>query len=288
MKEISNKKETKNKRIAEVKGIKQLTKYEKEQILEIKKWKEKKPGVVSKSMGYALKPLTWLVNKIIPVSAIRGALDFSSSIANWLTDKEDILNYGEVFKIEELRSKKLELSDILANKVHNWAISIATGEGALTGFFGLPGMVVDIPTIITFAMRTIYKIGLCYGYESKSELDKMFVYGVMSASAANSMTEKISALTTLKSIEVTIAKVTWKKMAEKAAENQLSKEGIIIAVKNLAKQLGINITKRKALEAIPVVGLAIGGSVNGWYIKEVGWAARRAFQERWLIDNGKI
>jgi len=28
--------------------------------------------------------------------------------------------------------------------------------------------------------------------------------------------------------------------------------------------------------------------VNAWYIREVGWAARRAFQERWLIDNEKI
>ena len=56
----------------------------------------------------------------------------------------------------------------------------------------------------------------------------------------------------------------------------------------MAKQIGINITKRKALQAIPVIGALVGGSVNGWYIKDVGWAARRAFQERWLIDNQKI
>jgi hypothetical protein len=52
--------------------------------------------------------------------------------------------------------------------------------------------------------------------------------------------------------------------------------------------LGINITKRKALQAIPVIGAGVGASLNGWYIKEVGWAARRAFQERWFIDNRKL
>jgi hypothetical protein len=77
-------------------------------------------------------------------------------------------------------------------------------------------------------------------------------------------------------------------MAEKAAASQLSKEASILAIKNLAKQLGVNITKRKALASIPFIGAAIGGSVNGWYIKEVGRAARRSFQERWLIENGKI
>jgi hypothetical protein len=74
----------------------------------------------------------------------------------------------------------------------------------------------------------------------------------------------------------------------KAARERLSKEAAIIGIRNLAKQLGINLTKRKALAAIPVIGATIGGTVNGWYLKEVGWAARRAFQERWLIDNNKI
>jgi len=48
------------------------------------------------------------------------------------------------------------------------------------------------------------------------------------------------------------------------------------------------LTKRKALQAIPAIGALIGASVNGWYIKEVGWTARRAFQERWLLENHKI
>jgi hypothetical protein len=77
-------------------------------------------------------------------------------------------------------------------------------------------------------------------------------------------------------------------MAERAAQKSISKEGAVIALKKLLKQLGINLTKRKALAAIPIIGAIVGGSVNGWYIKEVGWAARRCFQERWLIDNHKV
>jgi hypothetical protein len=53
----------------------------------------------------------------------------------------------------------------------------------------------------------------------------------------------------------------------------------------LQKQLGINITKRKALAAIPVIGAAIGGTVNYWYLNDVCWAARRSFQERWLKEQ---
>ena len=54
----------------------------------------------------------------------------------------------------------------------------------------------------------------------------------MAASGANDMSEKLAALATLRSIEVTIAKQTWKKMAQTAAQGQMSKEAAIIGLKN--------------------------------------------------------
>ncbi len=269
--------------------FKALTPYEKKQVAEIKKWKKEEPGVVNKAFGLVIEPLAWLVQKVVPQAAIKGALDGANAAARWFTDTEDIKKEaGCLHNIEELQRMDLAVSDKLADVVHNWAIGIGTLEGGGTGVFGLPGMAVDVPAIITLALRTIHKIGVCYGFESKTENDNQFVYGIMSASSANYIEEKVAALATLRTIQVTIAKTTWKKMAEKAAQRQMSKEGAILALKNLAKQLGVNLTKRKALAAIPIIGAAVGGSVNGWYIKEVGWAARRTFQERWLIDNHKI
>lgn len=265
-----------------------LTKYENDQVDAIRVWKKEEPGVVGKAIGFVTFPVIWLVQKIIPNAAIRGALDAANWAASCLADTGDIMKDCGVERISDLKAESLELCDRLANSVHDWAIGIGIAEGGATGATGMPGLAADIPIIITLALRTVHKIGLCYGYECCNNLDRDFVLGVLSASGANSMKEKIGALTALRSIEVTIAKQTWKAMAEKAATQQFSKEGGIIAAKTLAKQLGVNLTKRKALQAIPVIGAGVGASVNGWYIKDVGWAARRAFQERWLIDNEKI
>ncbi len=265
-----------------------LNHYELEQVKAIKEWKSEEPGVISLAMSTVTAPVTWLMQKLVPEAAIRGILDGANAAAEWLADTQDIIRDAKVTKIPDMKSKDLETCDRLANECHNWAIGIAATEGGAVGATGLIGLAVDIPAIITLALRTIHKIGLCYGFEAESERDNHFVLGILSASGANSQAEKVVALGMLKQIQVAIARTTWKSMAQKAAQQQISKEGAIITVRALAKQLGVNVTRRKALQAIPVIGAVVGSSVNGWYIKEVGWAARRAFQERWLIENNRI
>jgi uncharacterized protein (DUF697 family) len=264
-----------------------INQYEKKQIDEIAAWKGEEPGVVSNAVGFLLTPVTWLVNKVIPTSAIQSVLEGANKIAELSSDEKDILRDAGVSTIEEIRGIPLDKCDELANDVHNWAIGLATAEGGITGALGVFGLVADIPLTITFALRTIHKIGLCYGYKLNDEQGKQIVLGVMAASGSNTMEEKAAALLTLHQIKVLVQKTTWRAM-EKIAENQFTKEAGVLATKAVAKTLGINMTKRKTLQAIPLVGAAVGASVNGWYIKEVGWAARREFQERWLLDNDKI
>ena len=264
--------------------MEKLLAYEEKQIVQIKKWKKEKPGLFGAVFGRASNRFSNKIISYLPQKETEKALDFANVMAKKLSDQEDILTFGGVKQISELRDKSLRLSDWLANQVHNWAIGMAAAEGAVTGAAGLITIPFDIPVIITLALRTAYQIGLCYGYDCESEPDKNFILGILSASGANSMKEKTAALDALQAIEVAVAKQTWRAMAKE----QLGKESVIVAVRSLARQLGVNITRRRMLSAIPAVGAVIGGSVNAWYMKDVGWAARRSFQERWLISNGKI
>ncbi|MBI4763220.1 MAG: EcsC family protein [Deltaproteobacteria bacterium] len=262
--------------------------YEKEQIQAIAKWKEEKPSVVKTAFGFVFYPISVSIQSVLPRSAIRGVLEGTSTAAKWLADEGDLRRKGEVSEIGELRTKDLRLSDQLANEVHNWAISLASAEGVGSGFLGIYGLAVDIPFIITLALRTIHKIGLCYGYQTKDEKGRNFVLTLLSVAGANTYNEKAEAIKILRAIDIMIAKQTIKTVYEKAVQRQLSKETVLIGLEKLSNQLGINITERKILQTIPVIGAAVGGSVNGWFLNDVGWAARRGYQERWLIENNRI
>ena len=263
-----------------------LSDYENDQIRAIVEWKRKEPSVVSQGLGIVSAPLTFVTRKLIPESAMRAVLNGANSAGEFLADTSDICRDGKVSDIAELRHKDLRLSDQLADEVHNWAIAAAAAEGGVAGATGAVGIAADIPAVLTLALRTIHKIGLCYGYQANTKQERDFVLEILSAAGSNSQAEKNEALVTLKAMQVIIQKQTWKSIEKKAGE-AMGKEAAVIAIRNLCKQLGINFTKRKAMQVIPVVGGAIGAAVNANFIRDVGYAARRIYQQRWLNDNGK-
>jgi hypothetical protein len=265
-----------------------LSEYEAQQASAITAWKREAPGVANQAFGVVVQPAAWLIQRVIPEAAIKAAIDGASRLGRSLADDADLLRDAGVSEIAALRAGELTVCDRLASGVHNWAIGMAAAEGTATGALGILSAPVDIPAIITLALRTIHKIGLCYGYASCTEEDETFVRGILAASGANSMEEKLAALAALNALRTVLLQQSWQAMGQKALQDRLGKEAILVLIRNLAKQVGINVTKRRALAAIPAIGAVIGGSVNAWYLKEVGWAARRAFQERWLIDAGKL
>jgi uncharacterized protein (DUF697 family) len=282
-------------------GEQSLHPYEIKQALEIYQWKHLEPGLASSAMGYlvgkvgaaaeavvpdALK--SYVANSALIETSVAGALDLANAAARKMTDCRDVFKEAGVSSVEELRRLPLERSDVLADNVHDWAIAAAGVEGGLVGFAGLPGMFADIPALITLCFRSIHKIGLCYGYELEDECDAQTVHAILSSANAASMQEKIVAFHILGQFQKLLVKHSWTYLTKAAAVRQLSNEGGIIAIKTLLKAIGINLTKRKALQAIPLIGGLIGAVVNGYYVQDIGWAARRVFQERKLADQGKI
>ena len=263
-----------------------LTNYEKQQVKEIEKWKVQEPNVVVKGFGKLLSSLAKVAEVVIPTAAIEAALHGGNAVGKFLADEGDICRDGDVTSIEELRRKDLAISDNLADEVHNWAIGLAGGEGAAAGWAGLPGIAADIPALMILTMRTIHKIGLCYGYKAESEVEKQFALEILSTAGANSLKEKRAALLELAALKNILVKEAWKVIEKKAAERGVQ-QAILILIKQLCKQLGINLTKRKALQVIPGIGMFVAAAINANYIRDVGYAARRIYQERWLTENHK-
>ncbi len=240
-------------------------------------WRAQEPGVVSYILGLAAAPLSWIVHLLVPDSAIQGTLNG----LDWCM-KHSLS--GQSAKDPE----SLAECDHAANITVDLHIAGGVIEGGAAGFFGIITLPADIPVLIALALRVVRQVGVEYGYTDDNEHERQFVFSVLAVTGSNSQAEKAEALAMAALLMNVLSKQTWRAMAAKAAAQQFSVEGAVIAVKSLASQLGINLTKRKALAAIPVIGAVVGASANGWFLREVGVAAQKLYQERWLRDRGLL
>lgn len=263
--------------------------YEARQIEAIKRWQHQGNSLVSRVVGKAMTPIGWMFRKI-PRGAIEGALHGGMWLAEQWADKDGVLRDLQAESFDELAEYDLERLDRAADNVHNWAIAYGGGVGLANGAAGFIAIPLGVPGLINIAMRTVRKIGLCYGYHDLTEEEKLFIFNVMVLAGAGGPGEKAAPLLALRELQVMITKETFKAMAAKAAADPLgkfSKEAFVIAVREFGKRIGIQMTRNRLLMAVPVVGGGVGLLVDGNYIRNVGWAARRTYQERWLRDRGR-
>ncbi|MGL5616090.1 MAG: EcsC family protein [Sarcina sp.] len=276
--------------------VKVLNKYEVEQIKAIEYWKHEKIDLYDKSMAILTKPFSGAIEKVASEKIVRGLLKFTWNVADSSMDYKRVIKEAKVEKISDLKNGSLKSCDDLARNAHKRAVGIAAAQGITVGSIGLIGLAVDIPFILSIALRTIMRIGACYGYEFNSKYEKEFALSVLGAGAMRTLKEREKALAIVNEIEHVIDEKDIKKLAGKMANKTISKEIGIMSVHAIEQELEIEISKEisimllneKFLETIPIVGSAIGALINTKYINHMGWAAIRLYQHRWLVENGKI
>lgn len=260
-----------------------LTVYERAQIEQMRQWQAERPGPATRLFGRAAGPASKAVQSMLPEAALRSALSGAQKAALKLSGQDSLLRKAGVQSLEELRGIPLQTCDRLATGVQRRAMAMAGGAGAVFGVAGTAGLVADVPALLVLALRSIHRVGLCYGESGEDELRRRLGIGVFALASANSMEEKQAALAALREQHSEQSAAAWRDGVERAAERELAKEAAVFSLNNLARSLATNLGWRKAAGAMPVIGAVIGGSVNAWYLYDVTNIARYVFQERWLL-----
>lgn len=259
----------------------ELTAYERGQLAQLREWQQQQPDLGTRVLAKPSAGAAKLMQNVIPVSALRSALKGFERAAQKLGGPRAILRRGGVTTLAELREQPLQACDRLAKFEQRTAMGFAGASGAALGIAGAAGLLVDVPALITQALRVIYRIGLCYGEDLLAEPNKGLSIGVFALVSANTTEEKQTALKAL-TVQGDLLDAAWRDGVERAAERELAKEAAVFSLQALASRIGVQLSKRKAAGSIPVLGAAVGGAVNAWYMRDVAQAARHVFQERWL------
>lgn len=220
---------------------------------------------------------------MVPEEALRAALDGVNRVAERLADQGSLLKRAGVGDVSDLCLGDLETCDELMKGERRRAMALAGVGGAAFGVAGTAGMVADVPALIALALRTIHRVGLCYGEDMRSPAHRKLAVGIFALASANSAEEKRTAVAALAHFQTeSLDQAAWRDGVERAAEREIAKEAAVFSLHNLARKLGINLGQRKAAGVVPILGALIGGSVNAWYLHDIAQVSRYVFQERWM------
>jgi hypothetical protein len=253
---------------ARVKTRTELTSYESDQISQIAAWKSKAPGPIAEFARKITQPGGKLIGKVVPEVFIRVPVEQSYRLAVKLAGKNDVKRRAGVSDLRDLRNRPLEDCDRLALETGVFSQVFATAQGAATGAGGVLTTLVDIPLLFILSIRTILKIGHCYGYTLERQRDQHFVLGVLIAAVSGTLSTKRCRIDRIHQLE------DW--LIHEMHEEVLAEELLSI------------LFQLEVFEAISGVGAISGAVLNLAFMRKVDETARRVFQERWLKDAGKV
>jgi hypothetical protein len=267
-----------------------ISEYDRKALTEIHKWKNPEITWVDKALKIVNKPFDAAgdllldndhVGEVIKKS-IQGLTDLCNDAAHWTVRPEAIFeefrNDGyEISKYSDVYKLQLQEVDEVVGWLGAKYKSLAACEGAGAGVVGAPGLIVDIPAILILNMRAIGEYASYYGFDITQQQERLFAMNVLGFASSPTDASKSIAMAQLIRLSQDVAKnKVWK---------ELNKSLYVKIIQEIAKALGIRLTKAKLAQMIPVMGAAIGGGYNAYFTSKVCETAWYLYRERFLAEK---
>jgi hypothetical protein len=272
----------------------ELSKYEREALEAIVKWRAQPPGRVAAYLGKATqvieKPTELLMDRTLVGKVVKGILEAAMDAGSWTIDEDRVVEAFvkrgvEVNSFEDIRtSVRLKDKDRMAARIargYRWGMG-AEGAAAGAGSLGGPGvgaaaLAADITALTTVACRAAAHHAGVYGYRVETPAERALALAVLNGATSPTDLAKQGALANITKISTAIAKKkTWETLETFA---------LVKVIQEAAEKLGINLTKAKLAQVVAVIGIAIGGGYNAWYMTRVCEWSYWIYREHALHDK---
>lgn len=265
--------------------------YENRALREIHAWKHPELGW----FGQAMQIINWPLSKAgdfifdtpglgdVIRAAVQGIVSVSNDLAQWSVSPKSIYNEFRTRGCSKIKGPRdifgLDLEDV--DKTVGWLDAkykgIALVEGAGTGIVGLPGIPPDIVALVALNLRAIGEYATYCGFDVSLQQERLFALNVLGLASSPTDAAKGVAMAQLVKIANDVAK--------KRAWTELEKHAFVKVIQQIAKALGIRLTKAKLAQTVPIAGAVVGGGFNAYYTSKVCDAAYYLYRERFLAEK---
>lgn len=265
-----------------------LSPYEQEALREIHLWKEPRMGWFGKTVQRVNKTLhaaTDLVRQVPGVdwtidNVVAGLLRVMNEIVQDTVWRDAIYDEyrtaGHPITLEtDIHQLDLEYVDARLDGLVAKYRAVAATEGAMTGYAGAAGILPDVVALVAINLRAVGEYATYCGFDLSDVSERYFALQVLNAVSQPTDAAKQAALVPVIRVSHAIARHQTLQTIEQYTVSQ--------AIRNAARGLGIQLTRGKLAQVVPVVGAAVGSGFNAYYTSKVCDAAFFLYRERLLM-----
>jgi hypothetical protein len=268
-----------------------LTKDEKRVLDSIGAWRKKKirTGITPAVIGLVFFPVDLLTDIIVPDSFIEKAarpvmkilMDLEALSESFVSDKAVLEKAREaglaVKKPADLKKVPIFYLDILARSFFEKNAIYGALQGFGAGAGGYAAVLLDIPTLFTVNLKMISQIGASYGYTPGTDREKEFALRIF-AITTTAGDEKEEEMRKMDRLIGSLAKGKFRKDEAITA----NRKNVLAFTKSVVRWL----VKKRSMRGVMFVGMAVGGTLNYFFTKEVAIYAYMFYRKRFLVEKG--
>ena len=122
-----------------------------------------------------------------------------------------------------------------------------------------------------------------------SDLERLFVYYTLSLAGNRRPEDKAISLQAMRELQAAIAaKPPEPDLPHAPVDDTLRHKAFTIAHHDFSREITKQLVEVRILTSIPGIGGIVSLIVDTRYMRSVGWAARHAYQLRWLEERGRL
>lgn len=267
--------------------------YERRAREQIHDWKNSRQGWFGQTMQQIGWPIVRLGTVLKDVAdeaglsdaitkALTGIVSVLADAAAWSVRPDRVYSKfraagHDVHRSADLVALDLEQVDRVVGRLDARYKGMAFTEGAAAGTLGAPGLIADIPALVTLNLHAIAEYATHYGFDVESQRERVFAMHVLGLASSPTDAGKLHVMAQLARIAADAAK--------RKAWVTLNELVLVRIIKQIARGLGIRLTKAKLAQTAPVFGAAIGGGFNAYFTARVCDAAYHLYRERFLAEK---
>lgn len=264
--------------------------YERQALREIQRWKEPRMGwfgATVRRVNSALHEATDLIRKVPGVdwtidNVVTGLLRVTNEIV-----QDSVWTEGAYAKYHaaghavaappDIHRLDLEHVDDVLRGLDTKYRGVAAAEGAATGYAGAAGILPDVVALVALNLRAAGEYATYCGFDLRDPTERFFALQVLNAVSQPTDAAKQAAL-------VPVIRVS-RALARRQTLQTIEQVTLTQAIRNAARALGIQLTRRKLAQVVPVAGAVVGSGFNAYYTSKVCDAAYFLYRERMLMTK---